>query len=134
MHLASTQQLLKILPTDDPDYAKIKEETKEECIRLFEQAVEQEKDWARYLFKDGSMIGLNYNLLSDYVEFIAAKRMTAVGLPSSYSQKSNPLPWTQNWISSSDVQTAPQEQSITSYTLGGIDNDLGKSDFDGFEL
>ena len=94
VHLASTQQLMKLLPSDDPDYAKIAKETEAELITMFEDAVEQEKQWANYLFKDGSMIGLNAQLLKEYVEWIAHKRMTAVGLPSSYKGGSNPLPWT----------------------------------------
>ena len=85
VHLASTQQLLKILPKEDADFARIQDETKDVCVRLFSDVVEQEKAWAHFLFKDGSMIGLNEKLLCDYVEWIANKRMTAVGLPSPYS-------------------------------------------------
>jgi len=83
VHLASTQQLLKILPKEDPDFAKIAEETKDECITMFNNVVEQEKAWAKYLFKDGSMIGLNEQLLCDYVDHIAAKRMVAIGRTAS---------------------------------------------------
>ena len=74
VHLASTQQMLKLLPLEDDDFAKIKEETAE-CTQMFLDAVEQEKEWADYLFKDGSIIGLNAELLKQYVEFIAGKRM-----------------------------------------------------------
>src|SRR6056300_1165240 len=97
VHLGSTQQLLKLLPKDDPDFDKIKEETKDECVQMFVDAVDQEKAWAEYLFKDGSMIGLNMALLSDYIEWICTRRMTNVNLKSPYSVKSNPLPWTQKW-------------------------------------
>jgi ribonucleoside-diphosphate reductase beta chain len=134
LHLASTQTLLKILPTDDPDFVEIEKECQEEAIKMFEDAVEQEKEWARYLFKDGSMIGLNYQLLSDYVEWIANKRMTAVGLPTSYKGGSNPLPWTQKWISGADVQVAPQETEISSYISGGVKQDVNESSFTGFTL
>jgi ribonucleoside-diphosphate reductase beta chain len=134
LHLASTQTLLKILPTDDPDFVEIEKECQEEAIKMFEDAVEQEKEWAKYLFKDGSMIGLNYQLLSDYVEWIANKRMTAVGLPTSYKGGSNPLPWTQKWISGADVQVAPQETEISSYISGGVKQDVNESSFTGFTL
>ena len=134
LHLAGTQQLLKILPNDDPDFEIIKEETKEECIKLFVSAVEQEKQWANYLFKDGSMIGLNEKLLGDYIEWIANKRMSAVGLNSPYKGGSNPLPWTQKWISGSDVQVAPQENEITSYVIGGVKKDVTNETFKGFSL
>lgn len=134
LHLAGTQQLLKVLPTDDPDFAKIAEECKEESIKLFVDAVNQEKEWANYLFKDGSMIGLNEKLLSDYIEWIANKRMTAVGLPSPYKGGSNPLPWTQKWISGAEVQVAPQETEITSYVVGGVKKDVTNDTFKGFSL
>jgi len=132
VHLASTQQLLKILPKEDPDFAKIAEETKDECITMFNNVVEQEKAWAKYLFKDGSMIGLNEQLLCDYVDHIAAKRMGAVGLNGKPG--SNPLPWTQKWISGSDVQVAPQETEITSYVIGGVKKDVDENTFKGFTL
>jgi ribonucleoside-diphosphate reductase beta chain len=134
LHLAGTQQLLKVLLTDDPDFAKIAEETKEASVKLFVDAVNQEKAWANYLFKDGSMIGLNEKLLGDYIEWIANKRMTAVGLPSPYKGGSNPLPWTQKWISGSEVQVAPQETEITSYVVGGVKKDVTNDTFKGFSL
>ena len=134
LHLAGTQQLLKVMPLDDPDFAKIREETKDECIKMFVDAVNQEKAWAHYLFKDGSMIGLNETVLSQYVDWIANKRMTAVGLPSPYKTSSNPLPWTQNWISGADVQVAPQETELTSYIGGGVKKDATVDSFKGFSL
>ena len=134
LHLAGTQQLLKALPQDDPDFARIREETKDECVKLFISAVEQEKTWARYLFKDGSMIGLNEQLLNEYIEWIANKRMTAVGLPATYKGGSNPLPWTQKWISGADVQVAPQETQISSYVVGGVKKDASTDSFKGMSL
>ena len=134
LHLASTQTLLKILPQDDPDYAKIEVECQAKAVKMFEDAVDQEKAWAEYLFKDGSMIGLNNQLLSEYVEWIANKRMTAVGLPSKYKGGSNPLPWTQKWIAGGEVQVAPQETQISSYVSGGTKQDVGTDSFKGFSL
>jgi ribonucleoside-diphosphate reductase beta chain len=134
LHLAGTQQLLKALPKEDEDFARIAEETKDECISLFVGAVEQEKAWASYLFRDGSMVGLNEVLLSEYIEWIANKRMTAVGLPTTYKGGSNPLPWTQKWISGAEVQVAPQETEITSYVNGGVKKDVNADTFKGFSL
>ena len=134
VHLASTQILLNILPGDDPDFARIKGETHEECIEIFKAAAEQEKDWARFLFKDGSMIGLNEKLLCDYVDYILEKRLTAVGLNSDKKSLSNPLPWTQKWIAGADVQVAPQETEITNYIIGGTKQDVDSATFAGFSL
>jgi ribonucleoside-diphosphate reductase beta chain len=132
VHLASTQQLLKILPKEDPDFARIQEETRDECIGMFYRVVDQEKSWASYLFQNGSMIGLNEELLCNYVDHIAAKRMGAIGLNGKPG--ANPLPWTQKWISGSDVQVAPQETEITSYVIGGVKKDVDENTFKGFTL
>jgi ribonucleoside-diphosphate reductase beta chain len=134
LHLAGTQQLLKALPKEDADFARIAEETKDECVNLFVGAVEQEKAWASYLFKDGSMVGLNFALLSEYIEWICHKRMTAIGLRSPYKGGSNPLPWTQKWISGAEVQVAPQQTQITSYVNGGVKKDVNGDTFKGFSL
>ena len=102
---------------------------------MFTDAVDQEKEWARYLFKDGSMIGLNEELLCDFVEWIANKRMKTVGLPSPYNvPQASPLPWTQKWISGGDVQVAPQETEISSYVVGGVKKDVDTNTFKGFSL
>ena len=134
VHLAATQQLLKLLPQDDADYVQIREETQAELQSMFESAVEQEKIWAHYLFRDGSMIGLNEQLLCDYIEWIAHKRMTAIGLPSAYRGGSNPLPWTAKWIAGADVQVAPQETEIVSYVIGGTRQDVDSTTLSGLTL
>ena len=134
IHLASTQQLIKLLKQDDPDFKKIAAETEKQVYKIFEEVVEQEKEWAEYLFKDGSMIGLNAHVLQEYVEWIANKRMTAIGLTSPYKGGSNPLPWTQKWIAGRDVQVAPQETEISSYIVGGVDKDVKDDTFKGFKL
>jgi len=134
VHLGSTQTLLKLLPQDDPDYVTIKEETKTECEEMFLRAAAQEKAWAHYLFKDGSMIGLNEQLLCDYVDWLTCKRMTAVGLKCGIKTGSNPLPWTAKWIAGAEVQVAPQETEISSYVVGGTKQDVDSNTFKGFSL
>lgn len=136
LHLSATQKLLKvILPKDDPDYITIRDETAAECTEIFMKAIEQEKLWAEYLFRDGSIIGLNYGLLCDYIEYIGSTRMKAVGLTPPYkAPTSNPLPWTLSWISSSSVQEAPQETEKSQYLIGGVDQDITPNDFKEFKL
>lgn len=134
IHLASTQTLLKILPQDDPDYITIRAETLDICTKMFLDAAEQEKTWAEYLFKDGSMIGLNRQLLCEYVDWITYKRMTAVGLKPTGKHGSNPLPWTAKWIAGADVQVAPQEVELSSYVIGGTKQDVTETSFKGFSL
>lgn len=134
LHLGFTQMMIKLLPTDDKDFAKIKKDCDEEVVKMFTDAVDQEIAWAEYLFKDGSMIGLNKELLADYVRWIANKRMSTLGLVSPYAGGSNPLPWTQKWIAGSEVQVAPQEVQLSSYIVGGTKQDVTTDTFKGFDL
>ena len=136
-HLALTQNILnKWREGDDPEMQKIMKEEEEWTYKMFDRAVNEEKKWADYLFKDGSMIGLNDKLLQQYVEWIANRRLKAIGLKPQYdiSANNNPLPWTQHWISSKGLQVAPQETEIESYVIGGIKQDVTKNTFSGFKL
>ena len=136
-HLALTQKILyKWKKGDDPEMQIIAEEEKETVRQMFIDAVNQEKDWAKYLFENGSMIGLNERLLCQYVEWIANRRMKAVGIDPVYDipAKNNPLPWTEHWLNSKGQQNAPQETEIESYVVGGIKQDVEASTFGGFQL
>jgi ribonucleoside-diphosphate reductase beta chain len=136
-HLAITQNILnKWKQGDDPEMKSIMKEEEEWTYKQFDLAVNEEKRWADYLFKDGSMIGLNDKLLQQYVEWIANRRLVAIGLKRQYdiSAKNNPLPWTQHWISSKGLQVAPQETEVESYVVGGIKQDVKKNTFSGFKL
>ena len=136
-HLALTQNILnKWREGDDPEMQKIMKEEEEWTYKMFDRAVNEEKKWADYLFKDGSMIGLNDKLLQQYVEWIANRRLKAIGLKPQYdiSANNNPLPWTQHWISSKGLQVAPQETEVESYVVGGIKQDVTKNTFAGFQL
>ena len=136
-HLVLTQNILnKWAEGDDPDMKKIFIEEQQWLYALFDRAVNEEKRWAEYLFKNGSMIGLNDKLLHQYVEWIANRRLKAIGLKPVYdvAAKNNPLPWTQHWISSKGLQVAPQETEIESYVVGGIKQDVKKDTFAGFSL
>jgi ribonucleoside-diphosphate reductase beta chain len=136
-HLALTQNILnKWKEGDDPEMKQIAAEEEEWVYAMFDRAVNEEKRWADYLFKDGSMIGLNDKLLQQYVEWIANRRLKAIGLKPQYdiSANNNPLPWTQHWISSKGLQVAPQETEVESYVVGGIKQDVTKNTFSGFKL
>lgn len=136
-HLAITQNILnKWRDGDDPEMKQIMKEEEEWTYKMFDRAVNEEKRWADYLFKDGSMIGLNDKLLQQYVEWIANRRLKAIGLKPQYdiAANNNPLPWTQHWINSKSVQIAPQQTQITSYLVGGIKQDVKTDTFSGFKL
>ena len=136
-HLAITQNILnKWAQGDDPEMKQIMKEEEEWTYKAFDRAVMEEKRWADYLFKDGSMIGLNDKLLQQYVEWIANRRLKSIGLKPQYdiAANANPLPWTQHWISSKGLQVAPQETEVESYVVGGIKQDVKKDTFSGFKL
>jgi ribonucleotide reductase beta subunit family protein with ferritin-like domain len=136
-HLVLTQNIIKNwLNGDDPDMLQIAKEEEAWTVEQFKKTVDEEKAWAQYLFKDGSIIGLNDKLLNSYVEYIANRRMRAIGLKPVFDtpMSNNPLPWTQHWLSSKGLQVAPQETEVESYVIGGIKQDVKKDTFAGFKL
>lgn len=137
VHLTSTQHILNLWQygEDDPEMKEIAEELRDDAYDIFMTAVKQEKQWAHYLFKDGSMIGLNESMLCQYVEYIANLRMQAIGFDAPFeNQRSNPLPWMNKYLVSDNVQVAPQESEITSYLVGQIDSEVDASDLGDFDL
>ena len=137
LHLTSTQHMLNLMRggAEGVEWAEIAAELQDECFELFKKAANQEKEWAEYLFKDGSMIGLNKDILCQYVEYITNARMLAVGLPPAFEKATqNPIPWINAWLSSDNVQVAPQEVEISSYLIGQIDAEVKTEDLEDFEL
>lgn len=137
VHLTSTQHMINLWQygDDDPEMQEIAEELRDEAYNIFMTAVKQEKQWAHYLFKDGSMIGLNESMLCQYVEYIANLRMQAIGFDAPFpEQRSNPLPWMNKYLVSDNVQVAPQEAEISSYLVGQIDSSVDASDLGDFDL
>lgn len=136
LHLNSTQHILNLIRSgeEDPEFAEIAKELEPEAIEIFRSVAQQEKDWSDYLFKDGSMIGLNKAILSNYVEYITNIRMESVGLPPIFEEVSNPIPWINEWLSSEAVQVAPQEMEIPSYLVGQIDSNVDVNELGSFEL
>ena len=136
-HLVLTQNIInKWREGDDAEMKKIYDEEIDNSRQMFIDAVNQEKAWAKYLFQNGSMIGLSDKLLSNYVEWLANRRMKAIGLKPEYNiaAKNNPLPWTEHWIKSKGVQVAPQETEVESYVIGGVKQDIKQDAFAGFKL
>ncbi len=136
LHLTGTQTILNLWANgqDDPEMEEISRTLKEQGRQVFLDVVEQEKEWADYLFKDGSMIGLNAEILKQYIEYISNQRMSAIGLDAPFAIKTNPLPWINAYLSSDNVQVAPQESEISSYLVGQVDTSVSSDDFDDFDL
>ena len=136
-HMTITQNILnKWRDGDDPDMAEIAKEEEVNVYNMFKECVDEEKLWAEYLFKDGSIIGLNDKLLAKYVEWTANRRLKSIGLKAVFDTpiSNNPLPWTEHWLSSKGMQVAPQETEVESYLIGSIKQDVKKDTFAGFQL
>ena len=136
-HMTVSQNILnKWKLGDDPEMVTIAQEEEQNVYNMFKESVEEEKSWAEYLFKDGSIIGLNEKLLQNYVEWTANRRLKSIGLKPIYDipMANNPLPWTQHWLSSKGMQVAPQETEVESYLIGSIKQDVKKDTFAGFQL
>lgn len=136
LHLTGTQHILNnwLSGKDDPEMKEISLQLRDEGLQIFLDVVEQEKEWAQYLFKDGSMIGLNAEILNQYIEYICNQRLAAIGYSAPFDIKSNPLPWMNSYLVSDNVQVAPQESEISSYLVGQVDSSVSSDDFDGFDL
>lgn len=136
LHLSGTQHIINLMAEgkDDPEMMTIAQENRDKVESIFREAAEQEKQWADYLFRNGSMIGLNASILKDYVEYITNIRLKAIRYEPIFEQKSNPLPWMNNWLVSDNVQVAPQEAEISSYLVGQVDSKVDQDDFNDFNL
>ena len=137
LHLSGTQHIINLCQSgvDDPEMAEVAKECEEEAYAIFMDAVNQEKEWAEYLFKDGSMIGLNKEILFQYIEYITNQRLKAVNFkPAFADKKSNPIPWIDQWLNSDNVQVAPQETEISSYLTGQVNSAIDSKELGDLEL
>ena len=135
-HLNLSTQIIKNWHNNDGEMKKIAESCKDDVIQMYKLCVEEEKAWAKHLMKEGTIIGLNEKLLGQYVEFVANKRLKAIGFDHLFDRpaNANPLPWTQHWLSSAGLQVAPQETEVESYIIGGVKQDVDKDTLKGFTL
>lgn len=124
LHLKGTQWTLRHWQRggEGSEWERIAKECEEEAISIFETAIMEEKQWARYLMSLGTVVGLNVSILDSYIDYIADQRMRSVGLRTNTETPiKNPLPWMNNWLRSDDKQIAPQETEVTSYVTAGLD-------------
>ncbi len=127
LHLSATQHMLNIIHKGKDDkflfeFSKT-EECRNEVYRIYQELVDQEKAWSAYLFKNGSMLGLNENILNQYLEYLCNTKLNAIGYDPIFERKSDPLPWMKKWLSNNLQQEAPQETEKTAYAISEIDND-----------
>ena len=128
-HVAITNNLLAILPVDDPDFAIVakEEETEEKVKEVWRDAIMEEYEWGDYLFVKGDIFAFNKKIAMQYLRYIATARLQKNNLPSLEelcgleSVRENPIPWISNWNGERKDQVAPQEIEKTDYEKGIID-------------
>lgn len=130
-HLALVQHLLKILPKDDPEFAEIMQDMMPQARHIFIETAEQEKAWAKYLFSNGSILGVSEDILCQYVDYLLDRRMVTAGLKASTSKSrsDHPLSWIEKWLKSNTVQNAAQETEIASYLSNSVIDDVANATF-----
>ena len=119
LHKGWTAYLINQVVKEDPRFVKAKQECEQEVYQMYLGVIREEKEWADYLFKKGPVIGLNANILKDFVDFTAANALKEIGIKYSYpAPKTNPIPWFNKHSDTSKKQTALQENESTNYIIG----------------
>jgi ribonucleoside-diphosphate reductase beta chain len=119
LHRDWTAWLINQVVKEDPRFAAAKAECEAEVYQLYLDVIREEKDWANYLFKYGPVIGLNANILRDFVDYTAANALKEIGIKYHESApRSTPIPWFNKHVDTSKKQTALQENESTNYVIG----------------
>jgi ribonucleoside-diphosphate reductase beta chain len=125
LHKAWTAFLINQVVKEDPRFAEVKADCEEEVYEIYRDVIREEKEWAVYLFKKGPVIGLNVNILSDFMDFTAAGALKEIGIKYQASApKTTPIPWFNKHTDISKKQSALQETESTNYVIGVLSNDL----------
>jgi ribonucleoside-diphosphate reductase beta chain len=135
LHMGFTTQVLKYL-ADDPSegFQHIVKECEPIVIKMYKDAADEEMEWAKYLFKDGAMIGLNAEILVQYMKWLTNNRLKAIRLNPIFDKAVNPINWITNWTESKSIQEAPQETEKESYVVGSFQQLEDNESFDEFSL
>lgn len=136
LHMTGTQTMINLIRNGSEGelFQKAAESCHNECMQIAYEVAAEEKRWAEYLFSRGSMLGLNRNILSQYIDHLMTVRLSAIGYPYDNPLRSNPLPWMNNWLTNDSVQVAPQESEISSYLVGQVDANVSSDDFNDIDL
>jgi ribonucleoside-diphosphate reductase beta chain len=135
LHKTSTTWMLNTLASgaEGQEWARIAREQKKRIPELFITAAQQEIDWAKYLFKDGAMPGINVEGMTRYIQYIVDLNLELLGIAPVFGVKKNPYPWMNTYTNSDNVQVAPQEVEVSSYLTAGLNMD-GLGDLGGLSL
>ena len=125
LHKGWTAWLINQVVKEDPRFAKAAKDCETEVLQIYKDVINEEKAWADYLFKKGPVIGLNANILKDFVDYTAAHALKDIGIKYwDHSPKSTPIPWFNKHSDTSKKQTALQENESTNYVIGVMSENL----------
>jgi ribonucleoside-diphosphate reductase beta chain len=129
LHKDWTSYIIRQVVKDDRRFAKVAKECEEEVYNMYEDVITEEKEWAEYLFAKGPVIGLNANILNDFVDFTAYKALKEIGIRyRADAPKTTPIPWFNKHLNTNTKQTALQENESTNYVIGVMTNDINYRD------
>jgi ribonucleoside-diphosphate reductase beta chain len=129
LHKDWTAYIINQVVKEDPRFAQAKQECEQEVYALYMDVIKEEKAWADYLFKKGPVIGLNANILKEFVDYTAAVALKEIGIKyTTPAPKSTPIPWFNKHSSTSNKQTALQENESTNYVMGVLSGDINYED------
>jgi ribonucleoside-diphosphate reductase beta chain len=124
LHCDWTAYILNTLIKNDPRFAAAAKRCQAEAMRIFQDVIREEKQWAKYLFKEGSVIGLNETTLCQFVDWTAQYRLKDVGFKYDAGIKTTPLPWFNKHLNSNKKQTALQENESVAYVISSMSNQV----------
>ena len=129
-HLALTQKLINILKKEESEgFQEVIKATEDEVYDIYNTATDEEIEWADYLFKDGSILGLNKSILEKYMQYITNQRLKAIGYNKLFETHQNPIPWIDSYLGNQKVEVLPQETEISSYLIGAVDDSVSEDEW-----
>jgi ribonucleoside-diphosphate reductase beta chain len=135
IHLGLAQFLIKTLRTEESEgFVQVAKDCEELVYNMYKDAAKEEQEWAEYLFSNGSMLGLNAEILTKYMKWLTNRRLRGIGLKHIFDNTSNPISWITNWTESGAIQEAPQETEKESYLIGTFKQDMGDADYSEFDI
>ena len=133
VHVTITKDIINILKENESEgFTDVVKKNEDAVCEMFRAGAEEEKEWARHLFKHESMIGLNADMLCEYVDFLTYQRMKGIGIDPITDVKHNPINFISSWSDSEAIQVAPQETEVEAYLKGEVKSDLGDTEFGDF--
>ena len=115
---------MNTLVHDDPRFRQVRDDCMQESMAILQNVIDEEKNWADYLFQKGVVIGLNANIMKSFVDWTAHARLKQIGMDYPISMKTTPLPWFNKHLNTNKKQTALQENESVSYVIGAMTSEV----------